>query len=202
MPAFRMSDRSLFAILLRKPWWVSAGLAALLSLLLAALLPAGYKLAGALSSFPFWVISVLALKRQWGQPTAAQAEALAQHLATLAWGDFAALMRAGLEREGHEVRVLGGTRGAQDGAADFITTRAGRTRVVAARRWKAARVGVEPLRALQARREALDTADAAMVTLGEVPEAARAYASAQGIELWQAGHLAALLRDLPPAARR
>jgi restriction system protein len=45
---FQMAKNSLFAILLRSPWWASAGLGVVLGLLGAALLPEAYRVAGAL----------------------------------------------------------------------------------------------------------------------------------------------------------
>ena len=60
---FQMAKNSLFAILLRSPWWASAGLGIAVGLLGAALLPEAYRVAGALSGFPFIVISAMAAWR-------------------------------------------------------------------------------------------------------------------------------------------
>ncbi len=65
---FRMAEKSLFAVLLRSPWWVSMLVAAVLALLAAALLPAAYRLVGALSAAPFVVIGVFAAVRPWRLP--------------------------------------------------------------------------------------------------------------------------------------
>ena len=57
---WKMSDRSLFAILLRSPWWMSFLLVAAISLASSALLPTEYKVVGALCSLPFAVIGAMA----------------------------------------------------------------------------------------------------------------------------------------------
>ena len=61
----RMAERSLFAILLRAPWWVSLLLVVAIALVSGALLPAAYVLVGVLSAFPFLVIGLIAAWRQW-----------------------------------------------------------------------------------------------------------------------------------------
>ncbi len=57
---FKMAEKSLFATLLRSPWWVSLAIAAVLALLAMSLLPPDYKVVGATSGFPFLVIAVIA----------------------------------------------------------------------------------------------------------------------------------------------
>ena len=71
---FQMAKNSLFAILLRSPWWASASLALAVALVAFALLPDNYRLAGALSGFPFLVIAALAAWRQRQLPSAARIE--------------------------------------------------------------------------------------------------------------------------------
>ena len=67
--------------------------------------------------------------------------------------------------------------------ADFELTRAGRVTLVSGRRWKAARTGTEPLRALQAAMAASGAGAGLYVALGEPSDAATAYARENGIEL-------------------
>jgi restriction system protein len=73
--------------------------------------------------------------------------------------------------------------------------------LVACRRWKAGRTGVEPLRELQAAREASDAQGATYVALGEVTDTARAYAAKHGLALMQGPELAVLLRRSPLSRR-
>ena len=61
---WKMSENSLFAILLRSPWWISVAIGAVIGLVASAALPADFQTAGALSGFPFFVIAVLAGGRE------------------------------------------------------------------------------------------------------------------------------------------
>lgn len=193
-----MARNSLFAILLRSPWWVSIGVAAVLALLAGALLPAAYRVVGALSAVPFVVIGAIAARRQWSLPSAARVSRTAEALGTMAWPAFAQLLEDAFRRDGHTVQ-----RGSA-AAVDFELERSGRKMVVSARRWKTARTGLDALRALQAAREAADAPDALYIGLGELTDQARTFAAGHRIAIWQAAELAQALRDLPlgPTAAR
>lgn len=186
----RMAKNSLFAVLLRSRWWISALVGVALSSLAWALLPADYRLAGALSSFPFFVIAAIAGWRQRNAPSAARIEQTAQALGTMAWPACAALLEQAFRRDGHAVRRRTGS------IVDFELERNGRKMLVAARRWKAAKTGLEPLRELQAARDAESPADALWIGLGELSEPARAFAAEQRIAVWQLPELAEALRGL------
>jgi restriction system protein len=181
----RMAENSLFAILLRSPWWASLLIAAGIGVVSAALLPAEWRVVGALSGFPFLVIAALAAKRQWSQPSTAAVQRTAQTLGALPWPAFESLLTRGFEREGYAVKPLPAGRG-----ADLELQRGGRRTLVAARRWKSARVGVEALKPLQAARDAAEADDAIFIGLGELSEQARPYAADNGLKIWQAGELA------------
>lgn len=190
-----MAENSLFAILLRSPWWVSVVAGSVLGLVGYALVPHPYKVVGALSCAPFIGIAIVALVRQWGQPGAADIERTQQALAAASWPAFSPMLAQAFEREGHTVRP------GQGDAFDFELERPGYRTLVAARRWKSARTGVEPLRALQQARERLDVRDAIFVTLAPLSEPAAVYARDQRITVWQAAELAGALRGqaLPSA---
>lgn len=196
----KMAKNSLFAILLRSPWWASAGIAAGLGLLAWVLLPQDYRVAGALGSFPFVVIAAMAAWRQRHAPSAERVTQTAQAAGAMAWPAFSALLEQAFQRDGHTVSRRGG-------AADFELERKGRRMLVSARRWKSARTGLEPLRELQAAREAAaaeNPADALYIGLGELSEQAVAFAAEHQIAVWQAAELAQALRglDLKAAAPR
>jgi len=192
-----MAKNSLFAILLRSSWWISLLIAAVLALLSFALLPQDLRVVGALSGFPFLVVSALALRRQWKLPSAARVEQTQQALAAMAWPAFAALLTQAFQREGYTLLQQAGKK---EEAYDFELERAGRRTLVSARRWKSARTGLEALRALQAAREAREADAAIHIGLAPLSEQAAPYAAAQGIAVWQAAELAQLLRDLPLGA--
>lgn len=193
---FQMAPNSLFAILLRSPWWYSLAIALVLGTAMAAVMPDGWRIVGALSAFPFAVISAVALGRQWKQPSAEQVEQSRVQLMAMAWPEFSALLEQAFVRDGNRVQRL------QQEGCDFEIERAGRRMLVCARRWKSARTGLEPLKALQAAREAAGTPDALYIALGELTDTAAPYAAQQRIAVWQASEMAQALRGLlPPKAR-
>ena len=186
-----MAENSLFAILLRAPWWASVGIAAVLSLLAWVLLPDAYRAGGALSSFPFLIIAAVAAWRQRNLPSAARIEQTHQAAAAMTWPAFADLLEQAFRRDGYSVQ--------RSAAApiDFVLERKGRKTVVSARRWKSARTGLEALRALQAAREAMDDGpDALYIGLGELTDTARPFAAGHRITIWQAAEVAQALRGL------
>jgi restriction system protein len=182
-----MAKNSLFAVLLRSPWWVSLAIAAAVALLAGALLPATYRVAGALSALPFVVIGAMAARRQWRLPSAAQVAQTTQAASAMAWPAFARELEQAFQRDGYTVQ-----RGTVP-AVDFELERQGRRTLVCARRWKSARIGVEVLRALQSARETADATDALCICLGELTDSARPYAAANGIAIWRPAELAQAL---------
>ena len=174
---FKMAENSIFAHLLRSPWWISFLIAAGFCLLCFALLPKALVGYGVMGAFPFVVIGFMALKRQWGKPTSAAVEAEVARMASLNWRDFSAELEAKFVKQGFQVTRL------KDGAADFKLEKSGHVTLVAAKRYKAATHGVEALQALVNQQEA-QGADAAMhVCLGTVTEQARKFAKEKGLTL-------------------
>lgn len=194
---FKMAQNSMFAVLLRSPWWISVSIAFGIGLVAAALLPGELRVVGALSGFPFLVIGALAARRQWGLPSTARIEQTHQAVATMAWPAFSALLEQAFVRDGYAVQRHA------SGAVDFELTRKGRRMLVNARRWKSAHTGLEALRPLQAAREAADDLpDALYIGLGSFSDQARPFAAQHRIAVWQAAELAQALRGLPlPAAK-
>lgn len=195
---FKMAENSLFAMLLRSPWWVSLLLAALLVLVLSAVLPRDLRVVGALSCLPFVVISVIAAQRQWRLPSAAEVQRTTEAVAGMAWPAFADVLERAWQDQGYTVARSNAP------SHDFELAREGKRTLVSARRWKSARIGVDALRPLQAAREALDISDAMHIGLGELSDSARSFAKEHRLTVWQAADLAQALRrqDLnPPKAR-
>lgn len=186
-----MAKKSLFAVLLRSPWWVSALIAGVVGLLGFALLPETLRVGGALSGLPFLVIACIAAWRQWPQPSAARIDETRLAVAAMAWPAFAGLLELAFRRDGYTVQ-----RGSAEGV-DFVLERNGRKMLVSARRWKSAHVGLEVLRALQAARDAAEAPDALYIGLGAVSDNAVPFAAENRIAVWQASELAHALRGLP-----
>ncbi|MEO8057678.1 MAG: restriction endonuclease [Burkholderiales bacterium] len=192
----QMAKKSLFAVLLRSPWWVSALIAVVLGLLGFALLPNPLRVGGALSGLPFLVIAGIAGWRQWPLPSAARVDETRQTLATLAWPAFAGPLEQAFRRDGYSVE-----RSKTEGV-DFVLERRGRCMLVCARRWKSARVGLEALRALQAARDAAEAPEALYIGLGTLSDNAVPFAAEHRIAVWQASELAHALRGFPLAVAK
>jgi restriction system protein len=188
----RMAENSLFAILLRQRWWVSGSIALALGLMGMALLPADWRVVGALSGFPFAVIAVMAAWRGRHTPSAERVAQVEAAVRALPWPAFAALLEQAFQRDGHEVKRMNHP----SGGADFELLRQGQTLLVSARRWKSASTGIEPLRELQAARDKAGAA-ALCIGLGTLSEPAAAFAAQHRIAIWGAAELAEALRGLP-----
>lgn len=188
---FKMSDRSLFAMLLRAPWWVSFVVAALVGMAGRLLFPSEMVVFGLLAGFPFAVIGCIAAVRQWKAPSAAQVEATMLAVSAMSWREFSALMEEGFRREGYLVKALPGP------AADLAVAKVGSHALVSCKRWKAAKPGVEHLRELVAAVQAHDEARQAIyVTIGELSSNAQQFSKENNIRVLQGPALAQLLQGL------
>ena len=182
---FKMSEKSLFAVLLRSPWWISFLLVAVIALLAGALLPKEYAGVGMLGGFPFFVIGCMAMWRQRNLPSAAEVEKGMSMLSSIGWRDFSALLETAFTRQGYTVKHL-------NGAADMQLEKRGVLTVVSAKRWKAAALGVESLRELVAVRDSLEARNSVCITLGQVSAKANEYAEQNRITLISDADLVAL----------
>lgn len=188
----KMAENSLFAILLRKPWWMSILLSIVIALGLAALMPrhlAPYAMSGGV---PFFIIGVVAAFRQRGAPSASAVANASERLRAMSWKEFADSLEQSWQREGLEVRRL-------DGAADFCIVRNGREALVGACRWKAANTGVEPLRALHEAAQRLEAQETLWLTIGGLSEAAYQFAAQHRIRIVDT---AGLVKMLPATGRK
>src|SRR5690606_9950531 len=186
MMKLKMAENSLFAILLRTSWWISAAAGAAFVLAARAILPEKYFIVGAFGALPFFVIAAIAGWRQLKAPNPAKVAQTLERAAALPWAEFSTLFEAGLRADGYTVERI-------DGSADFHTTKAGRTAVVSARRWKGAKLGLEPLRELEALRQKRDTHDAVFVTNGDVTQKAAQFARSNGIRMLADAELARVI---------
>jgi len=185
----KMSENSLFAILLRKPWWISILIAAVVSLAASMLFPRQYAAYGASAGFPFFVIGIIAAVRQWRAPGPALVAHTRDAVAAMSWRDFADAIEAGYRRDGYEVKR-------RAGGADFELARDGRKTVVSCKRWKAASTGVEALRELDAAAEDCGAHERIYMTLGQLSDNARSFAAERRIAVMREDGLAVLLRGM------
>lgn len=190
---FKMSQNSLFAILLRSPWWISVAVAIAVAMLARLAFPAHLTAYALISGFPFLVIAAIAGYKQFHAMSPAQVSAVLGAAGALSWRDFSQALEEGLRRDGYTVTRL------NIAGADFGLSKEGREGVLSAKRWKAASHGIEALRELQGAREKNKAGEAVYVAGGELSEQARSYAADHAIRLLQGADLAKLLRGIPPA---
>lgn len=188
---FRMAEKSLFAILLRSSWWISLALAVAFAAVSRLLLPPDLFWFGAMGGFPFLVIAVLAARRQLREPRAARVEQTEAATRGMAWAAFSAALEAAWQAQGFEVER---PKASGEAGADLALRKAGATTLVHARRWKAASLGVEPLRELKAAIDQAEARDGLVVALGDLTPQAVRFASANGIRVIALPELAQLLR--------
>lgn len=183
----KMTKNSLFAILLRSPWWISMAIVALFALASGALLPPPYVAYGVMGGLPFLVIGIMAAWRQMRAPSAASVAEALSRAGAMSWHDFSGAMSQGFARQGYVVTRLNGP------AADFSLLKGGRTTLVSCKRWKAANQGVDALRDLVAARGSLEAHQASYISLSRLTDKARRFAQEQGIHLLTDNELAQLI---------
>jgi restriction system protein len=191
----KMAENSLFAVLLRSPWWASVAVGAGIAALARVLLPPDYRLVGMLTALPFLAIAAIAGWKTLRAPSATRVAATLEAAAALSWRDFSAALEEAFRRDGYAV-----TRPERPGA-DLELTKEGRRSLVCARRWKAANCGVEPLRELHAAGEAREAGERIYVTIGAISDSARRFAGEKRIRLLQGAELAQLLRGVVGAGK-
>lgn len=185
----KFAKNSLFAILLRSPWWISLLIVAGIALVSVALLPAPYVPFGVIGGFPFLVIGIMAAWRQRNAPSPARMAETLERAAAMSWRDFSSAIERAFVRQGYSVTRQNSS------AADFSLLKSGRVTLVSCKRWKAASHGVEALRDLVAARQAQGADKCSYVSLAPVTENARRYAAEQGVQLMSQGELVQLLID-------
>jgi len=181
---WKMAENSLFAVLLRSQWWwsvlVAAGVFGVVRLFMAW----GYAL---FATSPFIVIAAMRAWRQIRVPSGARLEKALAGVRAMAWEDFASALEAGFGREGYTVKRVAG-------AADFELEKSGRLSLVGARRWKASRTGVEPLKELVAAGEKRGAHDCRFAAAGELTQQAREFAKEKSVQLLEGAGLVALVK--------
>jgi len=189
---FKMAENSLFAILMRSPWWMSFGIAAGLVALAVVALPSAWTYYGMFVAAPFIVTGAIAAARQFRSPSAARIDETMNAVRAMSWKDFAGAVESALRAEGFDV-----TR-SNRAEADFEARKASRTTLVGCKRFKVARTGIKPLQDLHAAVNSREADDAIYVAAGEVTDQARQFAAQNRIRLVQGADLVAWF----PASRR
>ena len=186
----KMAKNSLFAILLRSPWWISMAVVAVFALASGALLPPQYVVFGLMGAIPFLVVGCIAAYRQMRAPSEKVVEQTLTAAAAMSWREFSQTLEQAYRRLGYEVRP------SKAAAADLELTRNAQTTLVSAKKWKAASHGIEPLRALSGARLGQDASHCIYVTLGELNDQTRRFAQQNTIELVNGAALVQLIGKL------
>ena len=183
----KMSQNSLFAILLRSHWWISLVVALFIVLLARLVVPEAYASYALSFAVPFVVIAAIAAWKQRHVPGEAQVRALVERVSPMGWAEFSALLEDAYRRQGGTVTRV-------EGGADLLVERSRRLSVVAARRWKAASHGLPALRELVAERERRGAHDALYVALNPLSDKGLHYAREHGVVVVDAAALASLFQ--------
>lgn len=182
----KKQSQSLFDFLVQKPWWVSMVGAIVLTMGIGALFPPDKRVFGLAAGIPFLIVGFIAAWRQWMAPSSATLARVREKALAMNWPEFAAYLSAALRSQGYEVKAYDGK------GADFEISKPGKHLLLACKRWKAASLGVETLRELQAASE--DKGLHAMcITMGRISPAAFEYAAQERIDLMDAEGLVLLL---------
>ena len=183
----KMSQNSLFAILLRSHWWISLVVALFIVLLARLVVPEAYASYALSFAVPFVVIAAIAAWKQRHVPGEAQVRALVERVSPMGWAEFSALLEDAYRRQGGTVTRV-------EGGADLLVERSRRLSVVAARRWKAASHGLPALRELVAERERRGAHEALYVELNPLSDKGLLYAREHGVVVVDAAALASLFQ--------
>jgi restriction system protein len=180
----KMHDNSLFAVLLRSPFWVSGLVAGGIFGATRTFVPTEYAVFAAM---PFVVLTLYRAWKQLRAPSAARIAKTLERVRAMPWAQFSAAMGEAFRRDGYTVNRIDGAH------ADFELVRGARSTLVACKRWKAASTGAEPLRELHAAGRAREAHELIYVAAGEVTTQGRAFAQENRIRVVQGAELAALV---------
>jgi restriction system protein len=183
----KLPENSLFAILLRARWWVSLGAAAIAFALIRLLVPTPYAAFGA---SPFLIIALVVLWRELRRPGAKKVAAALQRARAMSAEEFSRTLEEAFRRNGYSVARVNSAKG---GTVDLELTHEGRVTLVACRRWKATRTGIEPLREFDAATAERGAFGRMYVAVGEVTANAKTFAAQKSIRLLHDEELARLL---------
>jgi len=184
----KLHHNSLFAVLARSPWWMSALLAAGIFAATRMFLETAVAL---FAAAPFIAVALYAVWKALRTPSAGRVARTLARIGAMPRAEFTAALAAGFRRQGYEIERA--AKGGEAAAADLELRRAGRLTLVACRRWKAASTGVEALRELHAAGCARDAHELVYVAAGELSAQARGFAEKTGIRVLQGAELAALV---------
>lgn len=183
----KMRENSLFAVLLRSPWWYSLLIGAAIVSVAFAMLRAQHVIYGIAVAIPFFGVAAIACYRQMGQLSARKVAATVEWIRTARADEFIRALTAAYAEAGYKTTPYKGS------AADLQLEREGRVTLVSCKRVKAVNTGIKPLHALVAASEQREASALVFIALGKLSSEARAFADNNCIEILDGGNLAALI---------
>ncbi|MFK7858225.1 MAG: restriction endonuclease [Granulosicoccus sp.] len=180
-----MSQSSLFAVLLRSPWWYSVLIGIVLIAISSIIVNGQYLALGVFAALPFFGIAGYAGYKQSQQPGKKRVLEVNEQARKMPAEQIAEKIAASYREARFDSSAFKGK------AADLELSRGNRTLLLCARRFKVANTGIEPLKQLVAAGKKVEATGYLYVALGEISDAAREYARQNDIELIQAVELAA-----------
>ena len=105
---WKMAENSLFAVLLRSPWWISGAVALGVGGLAFALLPTDYRFAALSGRCRSPASRVWRLIKEIGTPSASRVSETLERVRAMAWPAFADALEAAWHRDGYTVKRTAG----------------------------------------------------------------------------------------------
>lgn len=177
------APNSLFAILVRSPFWVSLLLAIGTYVLAQNFVPPVFAVA---TTLPWIGTAAFAGWRQLKTPSVSRVTKMLEQLGAMSWPQFSAVMSEIFRADGYSVATN------EDGVVSLVLERTGYTTLAACRRWKVKETGIVPLRELADAATARGARDCVYVTTGTFTDNAQAFARQQKIRLLNGMELARL----------
>ncbi len=175
-----MAKGSLFAVLLRSPWWYSILIGLAIIALGVILFEGKYLILGVMAALPFMAIAGYSAYREMQRPRQKRILEVQQEARTMTASVLAKKIAANYEKLNFDVTPFKGD------AAELELERGKHKFLLSCKRFKAANTGIEPLKKLTVAGEKHKVTGYLYVTLGEISKNALEYAHEHDIEFIQA----------------
>jgi restriction system protein len=184
--AIKMAKGSLFAFLLRSPWWYSILIGLFVLVVSLLVTDAQYIVLSFTGALPFFGIGSFAGYKQFQQPSAKRVLEVIEQAKKLSSTIVAQKIAANYLQNSYKSDVFKGN------AAEIELSYGHQKILLCTKRFKAAKTGIEPLKLLVSAGEKVEATGYLYLSLGEITDTARNYADENKIELIEANRFAAL----------
>jgi restriction system protein len=184
---FKMRKNSIFARLLRSPWWISMLIGGTISLAVPVLFASEYAHFGVFIALPFFGIGLVRAYRQMQQPSHRDITMTEESIRGMSPREFSGILTSAYTEGGYIVTP------SEDNGADLKLENNGQVTLVSCRRVKAANSGLKPLRALVAAGESQEAEKLIYITMADLSTEARDYASEHGVQILGLETLASMI---------